>query len=444
MPNADNGWLPDLVYRNGRFESGVALFSTDGKAFRFSSDPEDLRTAERLAGRAILPGLVNAHSHAFQRAIRARTEHRTKARQDSFWTWREAMYHAANRLSPEDIYDVSRMAFLEMLTSGITTVGEFHYLHHGPAGEPYGDRNLLARLVIQAARDTGLRIVLLRTAYARAGFRTESNPGQARFLTEDFDVFVRDTDTLADSFSSSTAWVGVAPHSLRAVPLPYLLKVVSYARKRNIRIHMHVAEQPAEIAACQAEHGLRPVELLARHGIPGPDFTAIHATHATPEEIGSLSHTNICVCPTTERNLGDGTPAADLWAAAGINVAFGSDSNIQIDLLEDARELEYHLRLNRLERALLQAPYLFDCATVGGARSLGVSETADFFTLDLDHPSVAGADPDSLLAHVVFAAQRGAIRDVYVGGTAVLVEGHHRDEDVIIQRFAAVQRRLWS
>jgi formimidoylglutamate deiminase len=445
MPDSEQGWLPDFLYREGKFESGVAVFANSaGIITRYSSEPAGLSKARRLANRALLPGLVNAHSHAFQRCIRARTEHRTSAHHDSFWTWREAMYRAANKLSPDDLFDVSRMVFLEMLASGITTVGEFHYLHNAPGGARYDDPNLLAQQVIRAAEDVGIRIILLRTAYARAGWQVDPNPGQSRFLTPSVDKFLKDTETLLQRFSSNQASVGVAPHSVRAVPLPYLLEIIRYARSRNMAIHMHVAEQPAEITACQAEYGLRPVELLSQHGVLGDDFTAVHATHTTEEEIHFLAHSNICVCPTTERNLGDGIAPADHWHHAGVNVCFGSDSNSQIDLLEDARELEYHLRLKRLERSILPEQRLFDYATAGGVRSLRIKAAADFFTIDLAHPSIAGADSDSLLSHIIFATQKSAIREVYVAGREVMADGRHNDQEQIIERFVAVQRRVWS
>lgn len=447
MPEPETGWLPDLLYRDGRFESGIALFADDsGKITRYSSESPDLAKAHRLRNRAVLPGLVNAHSHAFQRVIRGRTEHRTDAAHDSFWTWREAMYHTANQLSPEDVFDVSRMAFLEMARSGITVVGEFHYLHHALSGTRYDDPNELALQVIRAAQNVGLRIALLKTAYVRAGWQTEANPEQARFITGEVDVFLRDTEALAQAHSSDRVWVGVAPHSIRAVPLPFLLGTVSYARSRDMPIHMHVAEQPAEIEACLAEYGLPPFELLDKRGVLGPDFTAVHATHATAEEIGLLAKAgaSICACPTTERNLGDGIAPADEWAKVGINICLGSDSNVQIDLLEDARELEYHLRLKRLERALLDARQLFGYATLGGAKSLAAGEAADFFTVDLNDLSIAGTNPESLLSNVIFAADRGAIRDVYVAGKHVIVDGQHKEEERIIQRFTALQKRLWS
>jgi formimidoylglutamate deiminase len=465
-PPPESGWLPDLLYRDGRFVSNVAIFAdATGRITRFSESPDDLRMARRLPRCAMLPGLINAHSHSFQRAIRARTERRTSAGRDTFWTWREAMYHAATRLSPEDIYHVARMAFLEMLASGITTVGEFHYLHHQPDGIPYGERNLLAEQVLRAACETGLRIALLRTAYARAGRGKDPHPGQARFLTPSADQFMADTEALragvAGSLAPDFAWVGIAPHSVRAVALPYLVDVVEYARARGLAVHMHVAEQPAEIEACQGEYSLCPVELLAQHGILDGRFTAVHAIHITAAEISALAaaRAHICACGTTERNLGDGIGPAEDWSAAGVATCYGSDSNVQINLLEDARQLEYHLRLRRLERAVLArdanpeslARHLFANATETGAHSLGApsgvlapGRPADFFTVDLDDLSIAGADEHSLLTHIVFSGERTAIRDVCVGGQAVIEEGIHALQPEIVERFAAVQRKLWG
>jgi formimidoylglutamate deiminase len=257
-----------------------------GRVTRFSRDSADLARAERLRNRAILPGLVNVHSHAFQRVIRGRTEHRSGAERDTFWTWREAMYHAANLLSPEAVYHSARMAYLEMLLSGITTVGEFHYLHRAPGGIPYQDRNLLAWQVLRAAEETGLRICLLRTAYVRAGWRKPEDPGQVRFLTPRFEDFIGDTEAVRGALPRISrpgrAWVGVAPHSIRAVPLDYLCNLASYAQSNQLPLHMHVAEQPAEVEACLGEYGMRPVELLQQHGILDSRFTGIHAIHITP------------------------------------------------------------------------------------------------------------------------------------------------------------------
>lgn len=457
IPETEHGWLPDLIYTGGEFQSGVAMFADpSGRITRFSSAPSDLAQSQRLSGRALLPGLVNGHSHAFQRALRGRTEHRTSAEHDSFWTWRESMYLAANGLSPEGLYHASRMAFLEMLLSGITTVGEFHYVHGAPFA-PFENPNELALQVIRAARDTGLRIALLRTAYARSGWRKPVHPGQASFLTPLVEDFITDTEALRaairDLRDAEHVWVGVAPHSLRAVPLDYVREAVAYARAQQMPVHMHVAEQPADVEACVAEYGARPVELLDENGLLDSRFTAVHAIHVTQEEIAALARAGaiVCACPTTERNLGDGTLPADRYLSAGVRISLGSDSNVQINLLEDARELEYHLRMLKLERAVLAAKQLFSCATEAGARSLGapggsleVGRPADFFSVALDDPSLAGANPESLLSNIVFSAERTAVRDVAVGGKFVVRDGRHASQVEIIEDFKRVQGDLWG
>jgi formimidoylglutamate deiminase len=438
MPN--KAWLPDLIYLDGWFESGRAIVCDDaGNIVRIAAS-EEVPDAIRLSGRALLPGMVNAHSHAFQRVIRGRTEHRSEHSTDSFWTWREQMYAAANRLEPEEIYDVSRMAFLEMALTGITAVGEFHYIHHQRDGSPYSDPNLLEREVIRAARDVGIRIALLRVAYARAGYQTEPNPLQIRFIEQTPDVYLKHLEQLlgAPELSDGTAWVGVAPHSVRAVPLDYLKTIVTFANERALPVHMHVAEQPAEVSACIEEYGRSPVALLETEGLLSKRFTAVHAIHVTPKAIASLARAGafVCACPTTERNLGDGVVPVDAYLDAGVRISLGSDSQIQIDLLEDARELEYHLRLQKMQRNVLApelARKLFDCATINGAVSIGlhgggkieVGSPADFFTVDLEDLSIAGADPDSLLTNIVFSLSRTAVRDVVVGGKQIISHGLH-------------------
>jgi formimidoylglutamate deiminase len=385
----------------------------------------------------MLPGLVNAHSHAFQRIIRGRTEYRSQNSTDSFWTWREQMYAAATRLTPDEIYSISRMAFLEMARTGITAVGEFHYLHHSPNGTPYGDRNLLAHEVIRAANDVGIRIALLRVAYARAGFNTEPNPQQLRFIDDSADTYLAHLGLLLNSIDSRNGmtWVGVAPHSVRAVPLDYLKRIIAFANERQLPIHMHVAEQPAEVAACIEEYGRSPVALLDTEGVLNERFTAVHAIHVTPKAVAALARSGagVCACPTTERNLGDGVVPTDLYFQSNVPVSLGTDSQIQIDLLEDARELEYHLRLQKTKRNVLApenetsasalAAKLFECATVNGAKAIGfdggkleAGAPADFFTVDLNDISIAGASPDDLLANIVFSLSRTAIRDVVVNG----------------------------
>ncbi len=430
-------WSPDYIYTEGRFQSGKALVADErGKIVGIVAGNE-APEAIRLPGRAMLPGLVNAHSHAFQRVIRGRTEYRSQHTTDSFWTWREQMYAAATTLSPEEIYAASRMAFLEMALTGITAVGEFHYIHHSPDGTPYSDPNLLAHEVIRAANDVGIRIALLRVAYARAGYQIAPNPRQVRFIEQSPDVYLDHLDQLLTAVNNKDgmAWAGVAPHSVRAVPLDYLKPIIAFANERRLPVHMHVAEQPAEIEACIQEYGRSPVALLDTEGLLSERFTAVHAIHVTPKAVDALARSGagVCACPTTERNLGDGVVPVDLYFKANVPVSLGTDSQTQIDLLEDAREMEYHLRLQKLQRNVLApdnetgtsalAKRLFECATVNGAKAIGFNggklepgAPADFFTVDLNDLSIAGSSPDDLLTNIVFSLSRTAIRDVVVNG----------------------------
>jgi formimidoylglutamate deiminase len=497
-------WLPDLIFTGERFESGLALVCNSHGAIVRLAHVGELNEEKRinLPKRALLPGMVNSHSHAFQRVLRGRTEYRSSNQFDSFWTWRELMYSAATRLTPEDIYDASRMAFLEMALQGITAVGEFHYLHYQPDGQPYDDQNLPAKEVVRAASDAGLRIALLRVAYARPGFRTGPNPRQLRFIESDPKVYLKNLEKLIGELTRgispsvregssmqvrygdlpdgrastppATAWVGVAPHSVRAVPLDYLRQVIAYANQNNLKIHMHVAEQPAEVSACIEEHGRSPIALLQTEGLLSERFTAVHAIHVTPKAIPAFATTGamVCACPTTERNLGDGVVPADEYLKHKVPICLGTDSHAQIDLFEDARELELHLRLQKLERAMLSvrsptvregsdaspngrasdtAELLFDCATKNGARSIGApggtlepGKAADFFTIDLDDPSIAGAATDTLLASIVFALSRAAVREVVVSGKPIVSEGQHLLQEEIVGRFSELQKRLWS
>src|SRR5215213_2022576 len=231
-------WLPDLMYVDGRFQSERALVCDDAGHIVQIIESNGTSNAIRLRGCALLPGMVNAHSHAFQRVIRGRTEHRSQNTTDSFWMWREQMYAAANRLGPEEIYNASRLAFLEMALTGITAVGEFHYIHHAPDGSTYSDPNLLAREVIRAAHDVGIRIALLRVAYARSGFGLEANPQQIRFIENSPDTYLQHLEQLLDApeLKTGMAWAGVAPHSVRAVPLDYLKAITGFANERGLPV----------------------------------------------------------------------------------------------------------------------------------------------------------------------------------------------------------------
>jgi formimidoylglutamate deiminase len=454
-------YQPELLYTGAHFESGKALVVSDeGRILAIedvaSENPTGAKRVQ-LPHRAMLPGMIDVHSHSFQRTIRGTVESRSKAGPD-FWSWRDAMYRAAARFSPEQLYIVARMAFMEMTLAGITTVGEFHYVHRDRDGSPYQNPNQIALEIVRAAEDIGIRIALLRVAYVRAGYNKPADPGQRRFIEPDANEFLANTEALRSALSqhSDRAWVGIAPHSIRAVPLDYLRRVTAWAQKEKLPVHMHVAEQPAENAACLEEYGLTPFAFLDREGILDDRFTAIHGIHLSAEEITAIGRAKAIIgaCPTTERNLGDGILLAEQLMRAGVRIAFGSDSLTQIDPLENARELEYNLRLQKLERAVLDTvdnsglpERLFNCATQHGAASLGVDagdlaagKPADFFTVDLNDPSIAGSSYEELLASIVFSLSRTAIREVAVGGRLAIREGRHSAQEEIVRDYAALMR----
>jgi formimidoylglutamate deiminase len=450
-------YKPDLLLQDGRFVSGAGLL-VDNQGRVAQDGDANLQTAEivLLPGRALLPGLVNAHSHSFQRLIRGRSE----TRGGDFWSWRGVMYAAAAHLAPEDLYDVSRMAFLEMALAGITTVGEFHYVQRRPDGGAYADPNELAQQVIAAARSVGLRICLLRVAYFRAGYGLPPDAGQLRFY-ERPEEFLAACQALHSALEhGSDAWMGVAPHSVRAVPVTEIEAIAEYARSLDVPLHLHAAEQRGELEASMAEYGMTPVRLLGERGILSAKTTLVHAVHVDDAELDAMAAAGvtICACPTTERNLGDGIVRARDAARLGINLAFGTDSQAQIDLLEDARALEYHLRLQSEQRLLLDqiggstlAQRVFGYATQGGANSLQANagtlapgEWADFFTVDLKDPAIAGVAQEHLLAAIVFTQQRGGIRDVAVKGRRIVRDGVHPLQNEIVAKYADLSRRVWK
>ena len=468
LPGPRQAFVPEWLLWEGEVREGLALLvAPHGRvegavplaALHQGAHGADVKVTE-LPRQALLPGMVNGHSHAFQRLIRGRTEFLTPGRErDDFWSWREAMYSAAGALTPEDVYVASRQAFVEMALAGMTAVGEFHYLHHQPDGSPYADRLELARQVIRAAREVGIRICLLRVGYARAGFNVPENPRQRRFIDKDVEHFLGDVrDLRAASLGDDAVTVGCAPHSVRAVPREWLQAV---AQRGEPIVHMHVSEQPAEIDACLREHGQRPVAYLSELGLLGAGFTAVHGVHLEDDEVRMLgeAQATVCACPSTERNLGDGVVPADALYEAGAALSLGSDSQTQIDLFDEARQLESHLRLVRLRRAVLDPKQgsadglgarLFHAATAGGAKSLGLGpadlrpgSAADFFTVSLDHPSMAGADRRHLLSQLVFGASSGAVREVVVGGHVIVHEGWHRLAEESSRQFTALAGRIF-
>jgi formimidoylglutamate deiminase len=381
-------------------------------------------------GRAILlPGLINAHSHAFQRSIRGATHRAAAGDPSTFWSWRQAMYRAAQRPDPDGLYAVTRACFSEMLRAGITCVGEFHYLHHRPDGGLYDDPNELSNQIIRAADDVGLRLVLLEVFYQRAGDRRPPLPEQRRFCDPSLDVYLARVDALR----ARGVDVGVAPHSVRAVARPQLEQLADYAARAGLVMHAHVSEQPLENHECAAEHGgLTPTQVFAASGcLDRPrSFSAVHAIHVDAADLALLATQHVCACPTTEADLGDGiVPAAD-HLTRGARIALGSDSNAIIDLFQEARLLEMNERLRSGRRLCLSAAdrplglTLLDAATVAGASALGrpdlgelaVGAPFDAITLDRDHPTLADVASEHLLDAIMLAGSAAPVDRVYVAG----------------------------
>jgi len=449
----ETGWLPDCVYTGEKFETGLAFFADAvGRIVRFSREPADLAGAHRLAGQAALPGLVNAHSHVVERVMRGRVAAGGRGEGEAYSSWRAAADRTVGRLAGEDVYDTARVAFVEMLLSGITCVGEFHYLHHQPDGMPLPEPNFLSQEVLRAAHDIGIRIALLKVACAR--------DGHPRSFTPKPEQFVREAEALRTfvekNHPADEAWTGVAMQNPRTVPLDYLKTVGAYAHTQRLRLHVQVSERADDNAACIAAHGRAPVALLAELGLVDKRFTAVGAIHITSEEAKLLGAARaiVCVCPTAERSLGLGAAPADKLLAAGAGLALGTDSAGQIDLFEEARLLEPALRAGRPPRAAFSVEAvtpLFNAATVAGARSLGatggaleVGRPADFFTVSLLDPSLAGAEPAGLLGNLVFSPGRVAVREVWIGARQLVVNGRHAQQGAIAGRFVELQRRLWT
>ena len=401
-----------------------------------------------------LPGLPNLHSHAFQRGMAGLAERRGSSA-DSFWTWRETMYRFVDRMTPDDMAAIAAMAYAEMLESGFTRVGEFHYLHHDPAGAPYAGA-AMADALVAAAAQTGLALTLLPVFYAHAGFGgQEPGPGQRRFITG-LDQFAKLREASAVALRAlPDAVLGLAPHSLRAVTPDELAMLAQMAGAAPI--HIHAAEQLAEVEACLAWSGQRPVEWLLNHAPLGPNWCLVHATHMIADETQGLAQSGAVagLCPITEANLGDGLFAAPDYLAAGGKFGIGSDSNVLIDAAEELRWLEYGQRLAHKSRNVFArgadastGAALFGGALAGGAQALGAAmglqagNAADFVTLDPAHPALNGAKADQWLDQWVFAAARGAVDGVWRRGTQVVSGGRHVARDPIAASFRGTIARL--
>jgi formiminoglutamate deiminase len=420
---AEYAWVADST------EPGVLVEVSDGRitSVTLGATPDD---ATRLPG-LTLPGLANAHSHAFHRALRGRTHDGS----GTFWNWRERMYALATRLDPDSYYALARATYAEMVLAGITCVGEFHYLHHSPTGEPYDDPNAMGEALIRAAGDAGPRITLLDTCYLTSTVDGEPLRGpQRRFGDGDAERWAQRASAMTPT---PHAKIGAAVHSVRAVPADQLDAVVEWAAVREAPLHVHVSEQRGENDACLAHYGRTPTEVLADAGALGPRTTAVHATHLTDLDRTELGDTDtaVCLCPTTERDLADGIGPARALADAGSPICLGSDSHAVIDLFEEARAVELDERLRTERRGHFDAAELLRAASAAGHAALGwadagaiaVGRRADLVTVRLDSVRTAGVGPGPA---IVFAAGAPDVSHVVVDGRIVVRDGVHQTIDV--------------
>jgi formimidoylglutamate deiminase len=438
-------------------EAGVIVGISQGLPPRAARPP----IVHDLGRVVVLPGLVDAHSHAFQRQIRGGTHRRGADDPSDFWAWRREMYAAAERLDPASIFSATKACFAEMLRAGITTVGEFHYVHHQPDGRPYDDPNAMSWAIREAALEVGIRLVLIDTYYARAGIDDATpsrpralEPAQQRFRDASVDAYLARVDALLASRDAGFA-VAIAAHSTRAVPFDDLRVLADFATRHELVVHAHVSEQPRENDESLREYGRTPTRVLADAGLltRAQTFTAVHAVHITPEDLALLSTQHVCACPTTEADLGDGiVPAADM-VERGVALALGSDSNAVIDLVQEARLLEMGERLRTRRRLCLTrasrptegpAPTLLDAMTHGGASALGVAHAStpvaaaqdrgtsritmggvgslgvgspfDAVAFDLCHASLQDVPAAWLLDAITLAGSAAPVSQVFVGG----------------------------
>lgn len=391
------------------------------------------------------PAFATAHSHAFQRALRFQTERAGEP--GSFWSWRDKMYSLAQSLCPESIYDLSRLAFAELAMSGVAAVGEFHYVHHQPDGTPYEDRTIMADAVIRAARDVGIQIALLRVLYHRGGHGIAAGPHQERFCDPDVETVVSDAEKLASRFASdSGVAVGLAPHSIRAVPGNWISAANNVAREKKWPLHMHVAEQKRELEECVKEYGQTPVAWLADNGVLGAHFTAVHATHLTEGEVTMLgkSGSSVCVCRTTERNLGDGLCNARGLFAAGARICVGTDSHSSSDAFEEMRAIELDERSRTESRCVAaDADALLLAGTQNGYRSIFLDGSKDRLQLHKG-VSIAGANEKSMTDALVFAGHSGLVERLSVQGKTVVKDGEVENLSEIVTRYEARLREIFS
>jgi formiminoglutamate deiminase len=440
--HAESAWVGDRFMPDVLIEADGGLF-TDVRA-EVEPPPE----AERLSG-LVLPGLANVHSHAFHRALRGHTQ----AERGTFWTWRTRMYGVAARLEPDTYLNLATAVYAEMALAGITCVGEFHYLHHAPAGRRYADENAMGQAIIEAAERAGLRVTLLDTLYLAGGIARPVEGVQVRFSDRDAARWAHRTTDLhsavgsPDPLGRQRIRIGAAIHSIRAVPPEQFEPVLAWSHHHAAPLHLHLSEQRAENDACMAAYGKTPAAVFLAAGVLGPRTTAVHATHVVDEDIALLgeSGTSVCMCPTTERDLADGIGPARLLSLAGSPVVLGSDGHAVIDLFEEARAVELDERLRTEVRGHWTAGELLQAATMAGHASLGWPEAgliapgafADLVVINTESVRLAGWQPATAAEAVVFAATAADVRQVVVSGRDVVRDGRHLLVDDVPAALAA-------
>ncbi|UCM88440.1 formimidoylglutamate deiminase [Streptomyces marincola] len=430
MPLTEQTYWAEYAWLGGPVEAGVVIATSPDGRIRSVTPGAGGPPAGCVPLRGLtLPGLANAHSHAFHRGLRATAQ----AGGGTFWTWRHAMYELAARLDPDLYRALARAVYAEMALAGVTCVGEFHYVHHAPGGTRYGEKTAMGEALIAGAAEAGIRITLLDTCYLSAGFGRDPEGVQLRFSDGGADAWAERAAALR---GDATTRIGAAVHSVRAVPARALETVAAWAALRDAPLHVHLSEQPKENEDCLRAHGRTPARLLADHGVLGPRTTAVHATHLTPEDIALLgeSGTAVCLCPTTESDLADGIGPATGLRAAGSPLCLGSDSHAAIDLLGEARALELHERLRTGTRGHWSADQLLRSAAEHGHAALGWPEAgriepgalADLTTVALDSVRTAGAPARMAPYTAVFAATAADVRHTVVGGRHIVRDGVHQ------------------
>ncbi|MBL0085708.1 MAG: formimidoylglutamate deiminase [Ideonella sp.] len=452
-------WAPQ-AWVQGQWRSDVVLtVDVNGQLLEVCTGMAAPPGATRLPG-PVLPGMVNAHSHAFQRAFAGLAERRSGER-DDFWSWRDRMYAVALRVTPEQLHAIATQLYTEMLRGGYTQVCEFHYLHHDADGSRYADPAEMSLALVQAAQDAGIGITLLPVLYQRAGFTQATLREDQRRFASTVEL-VRTLSSRVNALMSPLARAGLAVHSLRAAPAEAVQELALQARFLDGPVHIHIAEQTAEVDDCLAATGLRPIEWLARHVPLDHRWHLVHATHTTPGEIEAVrrSGAGVVICPSTEANLGDGLCDLPGWLASDTPLSIGSDSHMSRSWVDELRWLEYGQRLALRRRNVAAAPELglastaarlFDRSIAGGAAAAGFERwglvegaRADLLVLDADAPGLLGVPDSHRLDALVFATNALAFTEVWVAGQRRLEQGLHIRQREARAGFAHAMRELWA